>query len=108
MKCMVAEINDKLSMENGFKPDFFTLLEKEMAKIMPESNIKASPHMNSKVKYWRQTYAKICDIVGLSRFGWDHVNKKIDVDDDAWKIYAEANPKKAKEVGGKRFPYFDG
>ncbi|XP_058216882.1 uncharacterized protein At2g29880-like [Rhododendron vialii] len=107
MKCMVAEISDKWSADNGFKLGFFTLLEKEMAKIMPESNIKASPHINSKVKYWRRTYAKICDIVGLSGFGWDHVNKRIDVDDDVWKIYEEANPKKVKEVGGKRFPYFD-
>ncbi|KAI8543353.1 hypothetical protein RHMOL_Rhmol08G0210500 [Rhododendron molle] len=107
MKCMVTEISDKWRAENGFKPGFFTVLEKEMEKVMPESKIKASPHIDSKVKYWRQTYAKIHDILKLSGFGWDHVNKRIEVDDEVWRIYEEAYPKKAKEVGGKRFPYFE-
>ncbi|XP_058179074.1 uncharacterized protein At2g29880-like [Rhododendron vialii] len=107
MKCMVTEIDDKWRAENGFKPGFFTVLEKEMDKVMPESKLKASPHIDSKVKYWRQTYAKITDILKLSGFGWDHVNKRIEVDDEVWKIYEEAYPRKAKEVGGKRFPYFE-
>ncbi|KAI8551836.1 hypothetical protein RHMOL_Rhmol06G0217800 [Rhododendron molle] len=107
MKCMVIEILEKWRAENGFKPGFFTVLEKEMEKVMPESKIKASPHIDSKVKYWRQTYAKITDILKLSGFGWNHVNKRIEVDDEVWKIYEEAYPKKAKEVGGKRFPYFE-
>ncbi|KAI8546766.1 hypothetical protein RHMOL_Rhmol07G0144900 [Rhododendron molle] len=93
--------------ENGFKPGFFTVLEKKVEKVMPESKLKASPCIDSKVKYWRQTYAKLTDILKLSGFGWDHVNKRIDMDDEVWIIYEEAHPKKAKEVGGKRFPYFE-
>ncbi|XP_058217311.1 uncharacterized protein LOC131328380 [Rhododendron vialii] len=107
IKIMVTEMCDKWKAENGFKPGFFTLVEKEMDKVMPESKIKASPHIDSKVKYWRKTYAKLTDILKLSGFGWDHVNKRIEVDDEVWKIYEEAYPQKAKEVGGKRFPYFE-
>ncbi|KAI8527551.1 hypothetical protein RHMOL_Rhmol12G0083700 [Rhododendron molle] len=89
MKYMVTKISEKWRAENEFKPGFFTVLEKEMENVMPESKIKASPHIDSKVKYWRQTYAKITDILKLSGFGWDHVNKRIEVDDEVWKIYEE-------------------
>lgn len=88
IKCMVNEHGDKWKADNGFRPGFFTLLEKELDKVVPESKIKASPHIESKVKYWRIIYHRILDITSLSGLGWDYTNKHILVDDEnVWKEY---------------------
>ncbi|GFS37529.1 hypothetical protein Acr_00g0052480 [Actinidia rufa] len=104
---MIAEFSDKWSADNGFKPGFFSLVEKQLEKVLPESHLKVEPHIESKVKYWRQMYSKVFDILHLSGFGWDYTNKKVEVVQSVWDEYEKAHPKKAKEVYGKIFPYYD-
>ncbi|GAB2300069.1 hypothetical protein Dimus_034110 [Dionaea muscipula] len=50
IKIMIKEISDKWTVENGFQPGFFILLEKDLEKVLPGSNLKASPHIESKVR----------------------------------------------------------
>ncbi|GFS32816.1 hypothetical protein Acr_00g0024850 [Actinidia rufa] len=107
IKVMLDEFLDKWSDDNGFKPGFFSSLEKQLDKVLPESHLKVDPHIESKVKYWRQTYNKVFDILQLSGFGWDHTNKKVKVVQSVRDEYEKAHPKKAKEVYGKTFPYYD-
>ncbi|GFY84290.1 hypothetical protein Acr_03g0010640 [Actinidia rufa] len=107
IKVMLDEFSDKWSADNGFKPGFFSSVEKQLEKVLPESHLKVDPHIESKVKYWRQTYNKVFDILQLSGFGWDHTNKKVEVEKSVWDEYEKAHPKKAKEVYGKTFPYYD-
>ncbi|GFZ10363.1 hypothetical protein Acr_21g0009620 [Actinidia rufa] len=107
IKVMLAEFSDKWSADNGFKPGFFSLVEKQLEKVLPESHLKVEPHIESKVKYWRQMYSKVFDILQLSGFGWDHTNKKVEVVQSVWDEYEKAHPKKAKEVYGKMFPYYE-
>ena len=87
IKVMLAEFSDKWSADNGFKPGFFSLVEKQLEKVFPESHLKVEPHIESKVKYWRQTYNKVFDILQLSGFGWDHTNKKVEVVPTVWDEY---------------------
>ena len=87
IKVMMAEFSDKWSANNGFKPGFFSLVEKQLEKVLPESHLKVEPHIESKVKYWRQTYNKVFDILQLSGFGWDHTNKKVEVVQSVWDEY---------------------
>ncbi|KAI8555559.1 hypothetical protein RHMOL_Rhmol05G0181300 [Rhododendron molle] len=108
IKCVVNElVGDKWRAENGFRGGFFNHVEKELGKFLPGTTLKANPHIDSKVKYWKVTWAKIVDITGLSGFGWDDVNKRIVVEKDVWENYEKAHPKKAKNMYGKTFPYFD-
>ncbi|KAI8529300.1 hypothetical protein RHMOL_Rhmol12G0214500 [Rhododendron molle] len=110
LKVMINELSEKWKWpaENGFRPGFFTHCEVELAKVLPNANIKANPHIDSKVRYWKQTYHKILDITGLSGMSWDHTNKRIVVDDPTvWAEYEKAYPKKAKGMNMKPFPMFD-
>ncbi|KAI8558388.1 hypothetical protein RHMOL_Rhmol04G0088100 [Rhododendron molle] len=108
IKCVVNElVGEKWRAENGFRGGFFNHVEKELQKFLPGTTLKANPHIDSKVKYWKVTWAKIVDIIGLSGFGWDDVNKRIVVEKDVWENYEKAHPKKAKNLYGKTFPYFD-
>ncbi|XP_058187009.1 uncharacterized protein LOC131303954 [Rhododendron vialii] len=110
LKVMINEVCEKWKWpaENGFRPGFFTHCEVELAKVLADANIKANPHINSKVRYWKQTYHKILDITGLSGMSWDHTNKRIVVDDPTvWAEYEKAYPRKAKGMNMKPFPMFD-
>ncbi|KAI8568730.1 hypothetical protein RHMOL_Rhmol02G0223600 [Rhododendron molle] len=108
MKCIVNElVGDKWRAENGFKCDFFKHLEKELEKFLLGTDLKANPHIDSNVKYWKVTWAKIIDIIVLSGFGWDDVNKCILLEKDIWNEYEKAHTKKANGMYGKTFLYFD-
>ncbi|XP_058217358.1 uncharacterized protein LOC131328428 [Rhododendron vialii] len=107
MKCMLTEAAERRKADNGFKTGYFTHLEKELEKVLPGCNLKANPHIDSKVRYWKCVWAKIVDITNLSGYGWDAVNKRIDVDQVVWDAYEKANPKKAQGLYGKSFPYFE-
>lgn len=96
IKCMRNEIEQKWRGDNGFRAGFFTLLEKELAKVLPESNIKASPHIASKIKGWKNTYNSIVDVIGHSGFGWDYSRHCVDVDSEVWKTYKEVTSKSFK------------
>ncbi|KAI8539340.1 hypothetical protein RHMOL_Rhmol09G0174700 [Rhododendron molle] len=107
MKYMLNEAAERWKAENGFKTGYFTHLEKELHKVLPGCNLKAHPHIDSKVRYWKSCWAKIVDITNLSGFGWDNVNKRIDVEQEVWDVYEKAHPQKAKGLYGKSFPDFD-
>ncbi|KAI8561258.1 hypothetical protein RHMOL_Rhmol04G0324700 [Rhododendron molle] len=88
IKCVVNElVGEKWRAENGFRGGFFNHVEKELEKFLPGTTLKANPHIDSKVKYWKVTWAKIVDIIALSGFGWDDVNKRIVVEKDVWENY---------------------
>ncbi|KAI8530727.1 hypothetical protein RHMOL_Rhmol11G0082100 [Rhododendron molle] len=107
MKCMLNEAAEMWKAENGFKMGYFTHLEKEFPKVLPGCTLKANPHIDSKVRYWKSCWARIVDITNLSGFGWDNVNKRIDVEQEVWDAYEKAHSQKAKGLYGKSFPYFD-
>ncbi|KAI8535033.1 hypothetical protein RHMOL_Rhmol10G0143600 [Rhododendron molle] len=107
MKCMLSEAAERWKAENGFKTGYFTHLQKELHKVLPGCNLKANPHIDSKVRHWKSVWARIVDITNLSGYGWDAVNKRIDVEQAVWDAYLKAHPKKAQGLYGKSFPYFE-
>jgi hypothetical protein len=88
IRCMTNEYSDLWTADNGFRSGFFTLLVRELKKVMPDTGIKAHPHIVSKVRNWRTTYHRINDIVNKSGFGWNDVMKCIVVDEPSvWEEY---------------------
>lgn len=107
IRCMRNEYSDKWSADNSFKAGFFTLIEKELTKLLPNTDIRANPHIDSKVKYWKTIYNLITDILRVSGFSWSDVNKCIVVDEaSVWEDYEKAH-KKVKGFNGRAFPYYD-
>ncbi|KAI8551526.1 hypothetical protein RHMOL_Rhmol06G0193800 [Rhododendron molle] len=68
---------------------------------------QANPHIDSKVRHWKSVRARIVDITNLSGYGWDAVNKRIDVEQAVWDAYEKVHPKKAQGLYGKSFRYFE-
>lgn len=82
----------KYKAENGFKSDFYNDCEKHFLKILPGTNLRAQPNIESNVKYWKLKYGQISDMIKLSGFAWNHLTKSIEVDSQSvWTEYEKVN-----------------
>ncbi|XP_015893075.2 uncharacterized protein LOC107427220 [Ziziphus jujuba] len=94
--------------DNGsFKPGTINQIEKALQESCPNSGLKATPHIDSKMRKWKKYYGLICDMMNRSGFVWNDVRKCIEVDsEEAWLTYVQHN-KDARGWRGKPFPIFD-
>ncbi|KAL5794780.1 hypothetical protein ACOSP7_003374 [Xanthoceras sorbifolium] len=51
-------------------------------KICPGSNLKMTPHLESKLKKWKKNYSTINDMMNTSEFAWNAVKKCIELDNN--------------------------
>ncbi|CAL2267609.1 unnamed protein product [Prunus armeniaca] len=90
--------------ENGtFKSGTLTLIEKALCNLCPASELKANPHVESKMKKLKKQYRLIYDMINRSGFGWNDLKKCLEVDsEESWKSYVQDH----KEADGWRDKYF--
>lgn len=77
--------------DNGtFKAGTMTRIEKELNLVLPNSGLKANPHIDSKQRKWKKQHRLIFNMLNTSGFGWNHVKKCVEVDDDeVWQSYVQ-------------------
>ena len=69
----------------AFKQGTLVEIAKAVNVLCPHSNIKANPHIESKLKKWKKTYSMVVDMINTSGFAWNDVKKCVEVDnDDSW------------------------
>ena len=62
-------------------------VEKLLIAKLGESDIRAIPHIELKVKVWKQKYYSIFDIMDVSGVGWNEITKTDDCPDEyTWKL----------------------
>nr|CAD1833871.1 unnamed protein product [Ananas comosus var. bracteatus] len=92
--------------ENGFRNRYFSKLEKMIEEKLPGCGLKANPHIESRVKYFKQKYSAISEILSKTGIAWDDQQKVISCDkkwyDDWCKLHIEA-----KGLWGVPFPHLD-
>ncbi|KAL5834752.1 hypothetical protein ACOSQ4_014249 [Xanthoceras sorbifolium] len=81
--------------------------EKALNQICLGSNLKANPHLESKLKKWKKNYSTIYDMINTSGFAWNDVKKCIEVDsNESWESYVKHHSS-AAEWRNKSYPIFD-
>ncbi|KAL0441050.1 UNVERIFIED_CONTAM: hypothetical protein Sradi_0043900 [Sesamum radiatum] len=76
--------------ENGFRAGYLNQLEAIMCKQLPNTDIRAEPHINSKIHVWKRHYGTLMCMMGNSGFGWDDNRSMITVDSqDVWDEYCK-------------------
>ena len=76
----------------AFKQGTLVEIAKAVNVLCPHSNIKANPHIESKLKKWKKTYSMVVDMINTSGFAWNDVKKCVEVDsDDAWQTYVQVH-----------------
>ncbi|KAF7129580.1 hypothetical protein RHSIM_Rhsim10G0122700 [Rhododendron simsii] len=91
ISCMRDLVNEdsKGKLDCGqIKAGFYGEGEKRIIRAFPGTNLRAHPHIDSKIKAWRKQYHLLQDMLKLSGFGWDDTEKMILVDsDDVWENF---------------------
>ncbi|XP_058202615.1 uncharacterized protein LOC131317052 [Rhododendron vialii] len=107
MRDLVNE-DSKWKLDCGqFKAGFYGECEKRIIRAFPGTNLRAHPHIDSKIKAWRKQYHLLQDMLKLSGFGWDDTEKMILVDsDDVWENFVRSHSD-AKGMRNKPHPYFE-
>ncbi|KAK4394376.1 hypothetical protein Sango_1908400 [Sesamum angolense] len=76
--------------DNGFKNGYLAQLEAHMAKNFPHGDIRAEPHITSKLNVWKKHYSTLIIMMTKSGLDWDESRNMVTVEDDnAWDDYVK-------------------
>ncbi|KAI9166227.1 hypothetical protein LWI28_028336 [Acer negundo] len=71
----------------SFKAGTMTQIEKTLTTMLPDSRLRANPHIDSKMRLWKKEYGILYDMLNVSGFGWNDIKKCVEVDsNDVWEV----------------------
>ncbi|CAH1452895.1 unnamed protein product [Lactuca virosa] len=95
--------------ENGFKPGYLKAVQQLLDVSLPNSGLKAEPHIKSRMKTWKNHFNIVHDMVygtNTSGFGWDTDKCCVTADAEVWNEYIKSH-KGVACFHDKPFPQFD-
>ena len=103
--CLVELTKDSTwKGENGFRTDYLQHLKKVMASRPPLSNLKATPHIESRCKLLKRQFHAINEMVNHSSgFEWNDLEKCITASKDVFDDWVKVNSIKLQQL---KFPFF--
>ncbi|CAL5344241.1 unnamed protein product [Camellia sinensis] len=104
----VTASNPKWKLDNNqFRAGFYNECEKKILSAFLGTDLRATPHIDSKIKLCRKQYNTLQDMLKISGFGWDDEQKMVLVDsDDVWLNYVRRVPD-AKGMRNRPFPFYE-
>ncbi|KAL8470542.1 hypothetical protein ACS0TY_033185 [Phlomoides rotata] len=91
--CLTNIVIEGWKSENEFKAGFLRELEKAMRKIIPQTDLLATPHINSKIHVWKKEYGALSDLLSKSGIGWNSTTSMIEIEDESvWDSCRRADP----------------
>ncbi|TXG63642.1 hypothetical protein EZV62_010636 [Acer yangbiense] len=67
---------------SSFKSSIVKIIETRLAFAAPNCDLKANPHIGSKLKFWKKQHGVVYEMLNTSGFGWNDIRKCIEVDSD--------------------------
>ncbi|KAG8372599.1 hypothetical protein BUALT_Bualt12G0083400 [Buddleja alternifolia] len=95
--------------ENGFKPGYLNYVEEKMQVSLPNSRLKAKPHIESRIKTIKKDFTIVYDMLNspnTSGFGWDPIKKCITAEKPVWDAYLQSHPSHSSWQN-KSFPFYE-
>ncbi|KAK9733832.1 hypothetical protein RND81_04G095500 [Saponaria officinalis] len=104
---LVLSADPQWKGEGGFKNGYSTQLEQMLNTKFPGCGLKATPHIESKFKWFKDKYAIVSELVNrTSGFQWDDQSKMIKCERQAYEDFCKTHPK-AGGLWMTPFPYLD-
>ncbi|KAH6771362.1 hypothetical protein C2S52_016165 [Perilla frutescens var. hirtella] len=92
--------------DNGFKTGYLGMLEQHMLQAIPGNDLKAEPHIISKIHVWKKNYGSLSTMLSRSDFGWSESTHTIEVDSDKiWSNYIKTD-NNARTMRSKSWPLY--
>ncbi|KAL8534767.1 hypothetical protein ACS0TY_010700 [Phlomoides rotata] len=80
IQCLIKIVNNGWKADNGFKAGFQRELERGMRAKLPNTDIVANPHINSKIHVWKKEYGAADPHVKSMRFkSWPYYGNWLDI-----------------------------
>ncbi|OMO81760.1 hypothetical protein CCACVL1_12236 [Corchorus capsularis] len=98
----------RFNADTGFKGGYLLELERMLHESLPQANIKAKPHIESRIRTLKKEWGIIYDMINgtnTSGFGWDDHRKMLTAEDKVWDDFMAAHPR-AAQFRVRTFPYF--
>lgn len=93
--------------DGGFKNGYLNRLEEKLNTKFPGCDLKAMPHIESKLKWFKDKYAVVSEMVNkTSGFQWNDQTKMIQCEKQAYDDFCKNHPK-AGGLWRTPFPYLD-
>ncbi|XP_057778464.1 uncharacterized protein At2g29880-like isoform X3 [Salvia miltiorrhiza] len=95
--------------DNGFKPGYLSFIEEKLQVSLPNSGLKAKPHIESRIKTLKKDFHIVYDMVNgnnTSGFGYDADKKCVTAEKDVWDAYIQSHPSHSA-WRNKMFPFYD-
>ena len=89
---MELHASGKYGADNGFKPGYFQAVQTLLDVSLPNSGLKAEPHIKSRLKTWKKHFVIMHDMIlgsNTSGFGWDPEKCIVTCPDDVWDAYVK-------------------
>ncbi|QHO10572.1 uncharacterized protein DS421_15g490850 [Arachis hypogaea] len=109
VECLVELATTSWKCDNGtFKSGYGKYLEKMLHEKIPGCDLKANPHIESRVKLLKRQYFAIVEMMGTagSGFGWNDKDKMIVVERQIFNEWKSSHPN-ANGLYNKPFPHFE-
>ncbi|KAL8543452.1 hypothetical protein ACS0TY_004117 [Phlomoides rotata] len=91
---------------NGFRPGYLMKLEAELIQKLPATDLRSTPHINSKITMWKKQHRSLVKILLEIGVGFNHTTKLIDCNNDAWAKVVKKYPN-AVNLRHKAWSYLD-
>ncbi|XP_042000290.1 uncharacterized protein LOC121749738 isoform X1 [Salvia splendens] len=93
--------------DNGFRSRYLTRCLEALKREFPKTDIRAHPHIYSKITTWKRNYYSLMTILDRSGVGFNpHGDYKIDIDDEQWSQVVQKDVN-AKYMRNKSWPMLD-
>ncbi|KAM6568848.1 hypothetical protein CsatB_016833 [Cannabis sativa] len=98
--------NSTWRADSGFKNGYLQQMEIMLEEKLPDSKLKASPHIESRIKNLKGKYSCLAELLSLCGFSWDNEHSLLLCEKSAFDEYVKKR-KDASELYGKPFPYYN-
>ncbi|KAL1548833.1 hypothetical protein AAHA92_17017 [Salvia divinorum] len=93
--------------DNGFRGGYQQKLEDSLRREFPRTDLKANPHIGSKIHTWKKIYGALSLVLGRSGVGFNlNGDYKIDCNEEQWDQIIKADSG-ARFLRNKAWPYYD-
>ncbi|XP_077242084.1 uncharacterized protein At2g29880-like [Tasmannia lanceolata] len=91
---LLEQVSEGHKIPNGFKDIAYTAASRAMNSRYGKDMTKE--HIKNQVKTLKKKFVAINTIINTSGFGWDDVNKKIEVTEDVYNAWVAVHPEHKK------------
>ncbi|KAH6784325.1 hypothetical protein C2S52_009284 [Perilla frutescens var. hirtella] len=99
----------KFKAETGFKPGYLNYVEEKLQVVLPDSGLKAKPHIESRIRTLKRDFHIVYDMLNgpnTSGFGMDPIKKCVTAEKPVWDAYLKSRPAYATWKN-KPFSFYD-